>query len=428
MLYSGKASANFENANAFCLTGTSDGSTTNGSNSTPSGTDDGKGGANTPKGHVSAKTVADIKTIAQHMNSEYGFGENQLAIIMSVALRESTWQLDANNSGGQVAGLFQWGYGKTNGDRITPAGVDPSHLDVNSTIKILDYEIKGGVNAQTTTMIAGMKDAGNDKTKAFIAWAKYEGVSVSDGQSKTDEVIKWADSVAQILGTDSMKINQSKIDSLKSSGGGANSDTTNGGTQTDVSDNTICGTASSGDATDGTGSIGNHDKYVWKKDDVPADVKQFIHDPEKAGLPFHGSNNWLSGISTGGQCTDFAESYFNLIWGLHMTSGVHGDGKDVAKALASKLGGDTTSTPKAGAVASVPAFKGGSEEHGHVMIVEHVLQNGDIVAAEQNYAGVSGDQNNEQHSWNYRVITKASYTQDGYQFYTPTSGTLNWGN
>lgn len=423
-----KANASFEDGSSYCLT-TSDSDSSSDSSSNSDDNNNTGGDVQTPKGKVSQSTVDNIKKIAQHMNDEYGFGENQLAIIMSVGLRESTWQLDAENKSGQVAGLFQWGYGSTNGDRITPAGVNPDKLDVDATIKILDYEIKGGKNAQTTSMVGLMKKAGNDKSKAFVAWAKYEGVDVTDGQSNTDAVISWADDVAKILGTDSMKINQSKIDALPSSdNGNSNSDTNDSGTTTDVSDDSICGTASDTDATDGTGSVKS--KGAWKRDDVPADVKQFTHDPEKAGLEWHGTTNWLSGITAaGGQCTDFAESYFNLIWGLKMSSGVKGDGKDVAKAMADRFNGQTTSTPKAGAIGSVPAFKGGTGAPGHVLIVQHVLENGDIIVAEQNFSPLSGqDGNNEFHSWNFRLISKASYSGDNYVFYAPKDGKLNWGN
>jgi len=109
-----KASASFENGNSYCITGDSSSSSSSSSdsdsNSDDSGNDD-SGGASTPKGHVSAEAVNNVKKIAKHMNDEYGFGENQLAVIMAVALRESTWQVTAQNSSGQVAGLFQWGYG-----------------------------------------------------------------------------------------------------------------------------------------------------------------------------------------------------------------------------------------------------------------------------------------------------------------------------
>lgn len=178
--------------------------------------------------------------------------------------------------------------------------------------------------------------------------------------------------------------------------------------------------SSDSDAADGTGSVkekpGKSGLYI-KYGNVPADMQQFIHDPKEAGLSFGSASGW---VHPGGQCVDFSISYFHNLW-KGAPSQVSGNGKDTAGGFASAMGGSLSSTPHAGAVCSVPPEIPDQSPgpYGHTFIVEHVLANGDIILAEQNIPGYSGDENGTPCTWNYRLLSKDTYTKDNFQFFTP---------
>lgn len=182
-------------------------------------------------------------------------------------------------------------------------------------------------------------------------------------------------------------------------------------------------TTDTSDSADGTGSVS--ESGVWRPSDVPSDIKQYIHDPASAGLSYGSSTGWFN---PGDQCVHFASSYFYAIWGLKdkvMVDTGANETVDWAKAL----GGSPSSTPKAGAIASVPGNtpSEGPSSAGHTFVVEHVLANGDLIIVEQNYNVYSGSRYKAE-TWDYRVISKDTYTKDKFTFYTPSQGTLNWGS
>jgi CHAP domain. len=434
-LNNGTVYASFEDGNTIvCVP-----STSSGLDGHISADDDkNSGSTSTDLGTIPAQRLADAKQIAKFLNEKYGFGENQLASIMATAWRESNWDVNVVNPAGQVKGMFQWSNNGVNGDRIGAAGVDGnSTFTAETTEKILDYEIGQGKNGSAVNMVKAMQSAGNDASKAFIAWALFEGVSITDGQSKTSEVIENSKAVAKVLNTDSMKIDQSKIDKLVSSYGGgssnANTDTSTTGTTTEVTSTNDCETDDSevsGGAVDGSGSYTNATDKYFKANmpkDLPSELQQYAYDPRKAGLAYGSSDGWAN---YGGQCVHFSSSYFYNIWkdAKNMPSSVVMVmyGKDSASDWANAMGGKATNTPKAGAIASVPAGVDGSDPvAGHTFMVQHVFADGGILIAEQNVTGYSGDSNGTPGTWSYRYIPKDTYQKGHYSFFTP-EGKPNW--
>lgn len=435
----GNVYASFENGNqVVCVPSTSTG--LDGDISKSDNNSGGDGSETTDLGVIPKQQLADAKAIATFLNQKYGFGQDQLASIMATAWRESNWKVNVSNPAGQVKGMFQWSNGGVNGNRIGAAGVsNTDDLTVESTEKILDYEIGQGKNGSAVNMVHAMKEAGNDKSKAFIAWALFEGVSITDGQSKTSEVIANASAVAKVLGTDDMKIDESKIDALISSygnGGGssnANTDTTTTGDKTEVTSTNDCsvdGSDTTGGAVDGTGTFSGTPGQTFKASkpsDLPSNIQQYAYDPRSAGLAYGSSDGWAN---YGGQCVHFSSSYFFKIW--HKSPKTPKAvvmvmyGKESASDWAQAMGGTATGTPKAGAIASVPGNVNGPDQGaGHTFIVDHVFSDGSILVAEQNVMGYSGDSDGRPGTWNYRHITKDAYQSGHYTFFTP-EGEPDW--
>lgn len=433
----GRVYASFENGvhnTNICVPSDSKG--VDGDISADKGGDSG-GSANTSLGVIPQQRLKDAKEIAHFLNDKYGFGQDQLASIMATGWRESNWDLNVVNPGGQVKGIFQWSNGGVNGNRIGDAGVDGSAtFGVKETEQILDFEIGQGKNASAVNMVKAMQSVGNDKSKAFVAWALFEGVSISDGQSKTSEVIKNADAVAKVLGTDDMKIDQGKIDKLVDSYGGkgnANTDTSTSGKTTEVTDTNNCdpdGGENSDDSVDGTGSYTKSSDQSFhgsKPSDLPKEVQEYAKDPRSAGLSFGSAGGWAN---PGNQCVHFSSSYFFKIWqgAKNMPKNVVmvDLGKNSASRWASAMGGSTSNKPKAGAIASVPQGQDGALSFaGHTFLVQHVFADGGILITEQNYAGLSGEANGTTDTWNYRYIPKHVWSDSHFSFFAP-EGKPNW--
>lgn len=190
--------------------------------------------------------------------------------------------------------------------------------------------------------------------------------------------------------------------------------------------------ADNDDIADGTGSISESSAsgvIHWGRDSVPEDVKQYIHNPQDAGLGLGNATGWFNGTGEAAdQCVGFASSYFYAIWsGL---SQVYVDaGKNATKQWAEKNGGSVSTTPKAGAIASCDGGVSGISSdgpYGHTWIVLHVLQNGDTIIAEQNMTGLSGAGNKEKNTWNFGWISAQKSKDAGITYYVPEGKTLSW--
>lgn len=174
---------------------------------------------------------------------------------------------------------------------------------------------------------------------------------------------------------------------------------------------------------DGTGShtqsIPNGFGLIWKPQDLPDELKKYAIDPEslgiKYGAPVHikldgpDENGWctFNGGSDAGQCTELTASINYALWekdGSHFHN-VQGHGRIVAGIISGKAGVPVTHEPRTGAVFSTSY----SNDYGHTGIVSHVFENGDVLIVEQNISKYSGASNGTPNTWDYRLISKASY-------------------
>ena len=176
-------------------------------------------------------------------------------------------------------------------------------------------------------------------------------------------------------------------------------------------------------APDGTGT---HTQNVpqgfglaFKPQDLPEELKKYAINPEslgiKYGAPVHikldgpDENGWctFNGGSDAGQCTELVASLNYALWeknGSHFHN-AQGHGKLVAGVISGKTSAPVTNEPHTGAVFSTSY----SNEFGHTGVVSHVFENGDVLIIEQNISKYSGASNGTPNTWDYRLISKASY-------------------
>lgn len=149
----------------------------------------GTGGDWTKKGTASYKTA---KAIFDFLTKEMGFSGAGGAGAVAVAIRESTLNPKAMNTGGKVAGLFQWSMdgspnaGSGGKGRLSLGGIIKSSKDltVDKELKLTKYELNHGYS-----VVKSAVGKATNPQKAAEQWSlKYEGVSLSDGQTKVDQI------------------------------------------------------------------------------------------------------------------------------------------------------------------------------------------------------------------------------------------------
>jgi len=176
---------------------------------------------------------------------------------------------------------------------------------------------------------------------------------------------------------------------------------------------------------DGTGShsqtIPQGFGLAFKPADLPEELKKYAIDPESIGMKYGGAwsysldktndAGWINFVpEEPGQCTELVASITCNLWskdGGHFING-QGNGKDVADIVAGKLGISVSNTPKTGAIFSTNYSNG----YGHTGIVSHVFENGDVLVVEQNIPNYSGASNGQPNTWDYRLVSKASYSSE----------------
>ena len=176
-------------------------------------------------------------------------------------------------------------------------------------------------------------------------------------------------------------------------------------------------------APDGTGThtqnVPQGFGLIWKPQDLPDELKKYAIDPESLGIKYGApvnikydgpdENGWctFNGGADAGQCTELVASLNYALWekdGSHFHN-VQGHGRIVAGNISSKTGAPVTHEPRTGAVFSTSY----SNEFGHTGVVSHVFENGDVLIVEQNISKYSGSSNGTPNTWDYRLISKASY-------------------
>lgn len=178
---------------------------------------------------------------------------------------------------------------------------------------------------------------------------------------------------------------------------------------------------------DGTGEVPSDLTLVpWSRETLPGSLAKYSKNPEDAGLVWGEKTGWASNIYPD-QCVAFATSYFMQLypdWNKdgRSESRPTGDGKYTAKGWADHYGEKTVDYPTSGAVFSDTT----TSEAGHTGIVQHVFANGDILIAEQNIRGVSGEGAGISYSWSWRVIKKERYQSDKWTFFKPADSEPQW--
>lgn len=183
--------------------------------------------------------------------------------------------------------------------------------------------------------------------------------------------------------------------------------------------------SSSGGGVLAPDSTGSHTQNVpqgfgliWKPQDLPDELKKYAIDPESLGMKYGGAwsysldkineSGWIDFVTDlPGQCTELVASVICNLWdkdGSHFIN-AQGNGKEVASIVAGKLGISVGKEPKTGAIFSTTY----SNEYGHTGVVSHVFENGDVLVVEQNIPKYSGASNGQPNTWDYRLISKASY-------------------
>lgn len=310
------------------------------------------------KANISEERAKDVIQILNYQLSQEGFSLAGSAGSLAVAERESGFDPKAVNTSGGVAGYFQWsGWSSTiNGNRW--ASAPQKTLESNVELKLMSIELNGAY-ADVKSKMQTASDAG----EASLYWSEhYEGVALSDGQTKADKLKENAKKWYNIF-NGTLKSNKTTV-------------------------------AFSGDTglTKGT---------LLSSFDFPSEYngKLKYGQPTSKSVTTQGNNTYPIGQYTWyvynrlietGICTDPAIYNFN------------GNGQDWVSALVSK-GWKQTDSPQVGAVMSV---KGGygetTAEYGHVAFVEAVNKDGTFLLSECNYNYIKDKPH-------YQVLSPQSY-------------------
>ena len=169
------------------------------------------------KANISEERAQDVIKILNYELSQEKFTLAGSSGSLAVAERESGFDPKAVNAGGGVAGYFQWsGWSSTvNGNRWGAA--KEKKLDSDIELALLSTELNGAYSKVKTEM-----QKATNPEEAALYWSKhYEGVALSDGQTKADELKtdakKWYDIFKNTL-------TQGRAKAKSRDGGGVTSD------------------------------------------------------------------------------------------------------------------------------------------------------------------------------------------------------------
>ena len=136
------------------------------------------------KANISEERAKDVIQILNYQLSHEGFSLAGSAGSLAVAERESGFDPKAINTSGGVAGYFQWsGWSSSvNGNRW--ASAPQRALESQVELKLMSTELSGAY-ANVKSKMQSASDAG----EASLYWSEhYEGVALSDGQTKADQL------------------------------------------------------------------------------------------------------------------------------------------------------------------------------------------------------------------------------------------------
>lgn len=409
--------SNDENNGASCSRETTSNEESDGSNPVGGVVGGGVFGEGTASREVGQK-------LFDHLTQKHGYSGAGASGAIGNAVRESTLNPKADNPSGGVHGIFQWsGWAHSlNGDRWSkaPGGKNDT---IENELALLSYELNGPYHSTN-----GAVGNATSVEVAVEQWAiKYEGLKNSMHQAKLQQTTQWAQQAYEAYGGASVQANDSLLNVVA-----MNPDATGNDAIADTAKDE-CSPSASGAFEDGTGATTAVRGSRWRWDDLPEDLKQFAHDPRDLGMEFGSTGGWWK---PSGQCVGFSSSYFNLIWNVSAQG--RGNGNRIAFAYSDLLKGTIDTIPKAGAITSIDAYTnvvlngkkyiGSGSEYGHTQIVQHVFENGDLLVAEQNYPGYSGDTNSTKYTWHFQLMPKELYETGKIHFFKPDESkyTLKW--
>lgn len=143
---------------------------------------------------VSGQALVNAMAIVTQLKAEEA-NTKGIAGSLANAQRESEFDEKAINTGGGVAGVFQWsGFGNSiNGNRITSEGSikagNVSTLTIANQMKLLHHELNGGYKD-----VKEYLKTASSATDASDYWSvHFEGLAISDGQSAVSKTHGFAE-------------------------------------------------------------------------------------------------------------------------------------------------------------------------------------------------------------------------------------------
>lgn len=310
------------------------------------------------KANISEERAKDVIQILNYQLSHEGFSLAGSAGSLAVAERESGFDPKAINTSGGVAGYFQWsGWSSSvNGNRW--ASAPQRALESQVELKLMSTELSGAY-ANVKSKMQSASDAG----EASLYWSEhYEGVALSDGQTKADQ----------------LKVNARKWYNI------------------------FNGTLKNSKTTIAfSGNTGLSKGTLLSSFDFPSEYngKLKYGQPSSKSVTTQGGNSYPTGQCTWYVCNRLIETGICTDPAIYNNNG---NGQDWVSALVSK-GWKQSNSPQVGAVMSV---KGGYGEtlaqYGHVAFVEAVNKDGTFLISECNY-------NHIQDKPHYQVLSPQSY-------------------
>lgn len=271
---------------------------------------------------LSEDNAQNALDFANRLISRHHFTLQATSGSLAVAYRECGFDVKAVNPSGGVAGFYQWsGWGSTiNGNRWGQA--KEKKLDKQIQMDLMSTELEGAY----ARVVIKMGSSGDPK-QAARDWSQYyEGVAISDSQTKVSAIEEWAEVIYDILKTAQ----------------GTFSKDNNTGTSTTA-------------IPAGWGNISQYDGHAYDG----------------------------SGSYPAGQCTWYVYNRAKQL-GIQFDSFM-GNGGDWFR----KAGFSSSHTPKKHtAVSFVQGLAGSDPTYGHVAFCEEVRSDGSILISEMNVFGV----------------------------------------
>ncbi|MGT2896000.1 phage tail tip lysozyme [Streptococcus entericus] len=146
---------------------------------------------------ISEEQAQNALEFASRLMSRHKYTLEQTSGVLSVAYRESRFDVTAVNPSGGVAGFFQWsGWSNTiNGDRWGMAS--KRELTLSVQLELMTKELETTHKKTSEKMLEAKTPF--EAAKVWSYW--YEGVELSDGQSALGDIEKWSETIYQALKT-----------------------------------------------------------------------------------------------------------------------------------------------------------------------------------------------------------------------------------